>query len=152
MAEAAESEVGRSRAIQDLWGRTLRQVPTTFGRIAYLASLRDANTGRYQHFGLAQRYSGEEADQALRSSHVEVFVQWLNYPLERQKPDLEEYLGALEEDLGTVLRAWMKLRPYRNLAPTDATTAQRELFFSDLEIILELLRSGSSPCGSNPGA
>lgn len=142
----------RSRALRDLWSRTLAQVPTTFGRIVYLASLRDANTGRYQHFGLAQVYSLEEAAGALLASHIEAFGEWLNYPLARQKSDLEEYLGSLEEDRTTVLRTWLALSPYRNLIPTDATEAQRELFVSDLELILELLRDETSPSAPSRGA
>lgn len=150
--EAREGGPERSRVLQDLWRRTLAQVPTTFGRIAYLAALRDANTGRYQHFGLAQIYSAEEADQALGVSHAEAFAEWLNYPLAQQKSDLEEYLGSLEEDRGTVLRAWMALSPYRNLIPAEATPAQRELFVSDLELILELMRSEPSPSVPSRGA
>jgi hypothetical protein len=150
--EAIESEPERSRALRDLWNRTLAQVPTTFGRIAYLASLRDANTGRYQHFGLAQIYSTEEAAGALLASHIDTFGEWLNYPLAKQKSDLEEYLGALDEDRARVLETWLALSPYRNLIPAEATEAQRELFISDLELILELLRSEISPSGPSPGA
>jgi len=141
-----------SRAAPDLWARTLSQVPTLFGRLAYLASLRDANSGRYQHFGLAQVYSDEEADQALRSSHARVFADWLNYPLTRQKADLEEYLLSIEGDRRTLLETWAALSPYRNLIPAEATAAERELFLSDLELILQLLRSELSPSAPNPAA
>jgi len=152
MPEATHLTTERSRALRDLWDRTLSQVPTTFGRIAYLASLRDHNSGRYQHYGLAQVYSREEADEALRSSHLGAFAEWLTYALVRQKDDLEKYLLSLEEDLKTVLEAWTGLRPYRNLIPAGATDAQRELFFSDLELILELLRGELSPVEPHPGA
>ncbi len=151
-ADPVEQGAERSRAVRDLWARTLAQVPTTFGRIAYLASLRDANSGRYQHFGLAQVYSPEEAEQALRASHMDVFTEWLNYPLARQKSDLEEYLGSLEESRDTVLRAWTALNPYRNLTPMDASEAQKELFVSDLEVILELLRCETFPSAPTPDA
>src|SRR5213593_4178246 len=96
----------RDRAIQDLWKRTLSQVPTTFGRIVYLASLRNPNTGTYEHFGLAQVYSLEEADRALRTSHGKTFAEWLNYPLAQQKDDLEEYLLSLDEDRQKILKTW----------------------------------------------
>jgi hypothetical protein len=32
-----------------LWRRTLSQIPSQFGRIAWLASLRNPNTGVYEH-------------------------------------------------------------------------------------------------------
>jgi hypothetical protein len=149
---ASDDDAYRTKALRDLWRRTLSQVPTTFGQIVYLASLRDANSGRYQHFGLAQVYSPNEANEALAASHLEVFGEWLNYPLARQQEDLEAYLASLDEDRGTVLRAWAKLSPYRNLVPAGASEAQRTLFEADLELILDLLRAAFLPSAPNPGA
>ena len=40
-------------AASDLWRNTLSQIPSVFGRLVYLASLRNANNGRYEHHGLA---------------------------------------------------------------------------------------------------
>ena len=48
----------------DLWRHTLSQIPTTFGRLVFLASLRDPNTGAYAHYGFAHRV-GEEAAGAV---------------------------------------------------------------------------------------
>lgn len=152
MAEGRAADKDRNRALQDLWTRTLAQIPTTFGRIAYLASLRDPNTGKYQHFGLAQLYTAHEADRALRASHSQAFAKWLNYPLAQQKEDLEEYLLSLEGDRQTVLRTWADLSPYRSLLPSSASPAERQLFVSDLELILELLRSELSPSSPSPAA
>ena len=135
---------GQSRAMRDVWSRTLAKIPSAFGKIVYLASLRNENTGKYQHFGLSQIYSDEDADIVLRESHEEVFREWLTYSLEPQKNDLEEYLGGLDDDRNTVIEAWSTLEPYRQLIPVRATQAERELYVSDLELILELLRSGSS--------
>ena len=145
MAETQAGPPNRKRAIQDVWARTLSQIPTALGRIAYLASLRDPNTGRYEHFGLAQLYSAEESDQALRESHGQAFAEWLNFSLADQKDDLENYLASLGKDRGTVLEAWTKLQSYRNLLPVDASAAESELFVTDLELILRLLRGEPSP-------
>ena len=145
MPDAQAPDPGHERAVRDLWRRTLSQVPTAFGRIAYLASLRDSNTGRYQHFGLAQLYSEENADRALRQSHMQAFAEWLNYSLERQKDDLEDYLRSLDRDRERILKTWATLAPYRNLLPVEVSEAERQLFLSDLELILELLRSELSP-------
>ena len=142
----------QDRAIGDLWNRTLSQVPTTFGRIVYLASLRNSNTGFYEHFGLAQVYSQEEADRALRSSHARTFAEWLNYPLAQQKDDLEEYLLSIDANREKILKTWAALGPYRNMLPTEASTAERELFVSDLELIIELLRNAFCPSSPTPGA
>jgi len=140
------------KALHDLWSRTLSQVPTTFGRIVYLASLRNLNTGRYEHFGLAQIYSEEQSDRAIRLSHEQAMGVWLNFPLARQKDDLGEYLNSLEGEPQRILETWEALEPHRSLVPTDATEAERELFLSDLQLILELLRNELSPSSSRPSA
>ena len=130
-----------SQASADVWKRTLEHLPSCFGKLVYLASLRNANTGRYEHFGLAQLYGPEEADQALRDSHERVFAEWLNYRLEQQKTDLEKYLESVGDDRSAVLEAWRSLSPYRSLPPAAAGEAERHLYSSDIEIILELLRT-----------
>jgi hypothetical protein len=129
------------RPAEDVWERTVSQIPTTFGRIAYLASLRNANSGRYQHFGLARIYSDQEADRVLRLCHREVFADWLSFSLLQQRCDLEAYLNSIEDDRKTVLATWLDLSPYRGLIPADATPAERRLYLSDLELILDLLRN-----------
>ena len=131
----------RERATHDVWSRTLSQIPTTFGRIVYLAALRNENSGHYEHFGLAQRYSDEEADCVLRSSHEQVFAEWLNFPLERQRQDLEEHLRSIESERKVVLKTWLTLAPYRNLIPAATREAERLLYITDLELILEILRN-----------
>ena len=134
----------RDRATRDVWERTLAKIPSLFGRIVYLASLRNENTGKYQHFGLSQKYSDEEADLVLRESHEELFREWLTFPLDPQKRDLEEYLRGLEDDLRTVVDTWLTLAPHRHIIPVRATTAERELYVSDLDLILELLQGEPS--------
>jgi len=132
------------RAMQDIWNRTLDQIATQFGKLAYLAGLRNENSGRYQHFGVAQIYGEDEANQVLRSSHERVFAEWLTYSLERQRADLEAYLAELEDDSRTVLQTWGTLAPYEKLPPEAAGDAERMLFRTDIEIILELMRRAIS--------
>ena len=139
---APEEEAGRrERAMKDVWQRTLAQIPTTFGKVAHLASLRNQNSGQYEHFGLAQLYSDEEADRVLGLSHHQVFREWLNFPLEKQRQDLESYLASIEGEPKKVLQTWLTLTPYKNLLPVGAVEAERLLYISDLELILELMRN-----------
>ncbi len=130
-----------ARAMRDVWERTLDQISSTFGKIAYLTALRNENSGRYQHFGLAQIYSEDAADQVLRESHEEVFREWLTYELEPQARDLEKYLESIEDDRDTVLATWLTLEPYRRLVPAGASEAARDLYVSDLQFVLDLLRT-----------
>ena len=144
--DAARAE----RAMLDVWRRTLDQVPTQFGRLVYLTELRDGNSGRYRHHGLAQLYGEDDANRVLRASHEKVFGEWLTYSLERQRADLEDYLAGLDDAASTVLQTWSTLEPYQNLPPEAAGEAERLLFTSDLEIILELIRREGASSQNDP--
>lgn len=136
----------------DLWRNTLGQIPSVFGRLVYLASLRDANTGRYEHHGMAQIFGEEEAHEALRDSHSLTFSEWLCLDLERQKADLDLYLSAFNTDKPTILRTWIRLAPYRNLVPASIREVENRLYLGDLETLLELLRNEYSVSCPDPDA
>ena len=141
MAGTPRAELKLERgAAADLWRNTLSQIPTTFGRLVYLSSLRDSNTGTYEHFGLAQVFGAKDADRTLRQSHTQVFSEWLNLNLEQQKGDVEDYLSGLEEDVDALVATWIRLAPYRNLIPPRAREVEKQLYLSDLEIVMELLK------------
>lgn len=152
MGSAGEPLKLERGAAADLWRNTLSQIPTTFGRLVYLASLRDLNSGAYEHYGLAQIFGVKEADRTLRHSHSQVFTEWLNFNLEQQKGDLEEYLGGLEEDIGAILATWIRLAPYRNLIPARARDVEKQLYLTDLEAVLELLKHEHDVVSPDPTA
>ena len=139
-------------AIADLWRNTLAQIPSAFGKLVYLSSLRDANTGRYEHHGLAQVFSEEEANKALRRSHAQAFAEWLSFNIEQQKADLDLYISALFEEKRTVLETWLRLAPYRNLTPTAVKSVERRLYLADLKAILELLKNECGVSVPDPDA
>jgi hypothetical protein len=126
-------------AASDLWRHTLSQIPTTFGRLVFLSTLRDPNTGVYAHYGFAQRVGEEAADEALQQSHWQCFSEWLAFSLEEQKADLDLYLSGIDSDKRTILETWTRSKPYRNLIPARAMEIERRLYNSDLETLLELL-------------
>src|SRR6266478_5287394 len=126
-------------AASDLWRHTLSQIPTTFGRLVFLSTLRDPNTGAYAHYGFAQRVGEQAADEALRQSHSQCFSEWLAFSLEEQKADLDLYLSGIESDKKTILETWTRTKPYLNLIPATAMDVERRLYNSDLETLLELL-------------
>jgi hypothetical protein len=123
----------------DLWRHTLSQIPTTFGRLVFLSTLRDPNTGAYTHYGFAQRVGEDAADEALRQSHLQCFSEWLVFSLEEQKADLDLYLSGIDSDRKTILETWIRTKPYRNLIPAGAMEVERRLYHADLEALLELL-------------
>jgi len=141
MAGQGNAQRWERDAVSNVWARTLSQIQTHFGRLHYLAGLRNSNTGRYEHHGLAHWCGAEEADRALRASHEEVFAQWLNFPLARQKADLDAFLLSLEGGREAIVRAWLVLEPYRNLVPAAARPVERDLYMAEMEALLALLRN-----------
>ena len=124
-----------------LWRDTLQQIPTIFGRLAYLSSLRDPRTNRYTHTGLRRWVGMDDADRTLCHCHYQVFSQWIACSLEEQKADLDEYLIA--HGSGTDV-----FHQYRDLVPPTARDVERQLYVTDLETLLQLLefeRAAASP-------
>ena len=139
-------------AASDLWRHTLSQIPSVFGRLVYLSALREANSGRYEHHGLALVFGERESDRALKESHNTAIAEWLNYGLEQQKADLDLYLSGLTVDKRTVLDNWLRTSPYRNLTPATIKGPGKKLFISDLETLLELLRNELGVVVDDPDA
>lgn len=123
----------------EAWQEVISEIPTLWGRMAYLGSLRDENSGIYRYFALEKSFSVEECNRVLQQSHRAVFYDWLGLSLEEQKNDLLETWRDLPSDLPSVLATWDKLEPYRLYLPADASRGDRQLFLTDLRIILDLL-------------
>lgn len=141
-------QIARSSAFRpaaEVWRSTMARIPTLFGRLVYVAALRDGASGRYNHEALAPLFAPEEVDRALRSSHQQVFQQWISAGLAEQKADLDEYL--------TTAGGPRYALPYRSLTPAGAREVERQLYLTDLETLLELLRfegGASAAPGSSP--
>ena len=127
--------------LAESWDRTLHGIPTVLGRLQWLASLRNANTGAYEHFGLAQRTSSAEVNRLVRTSHLGTFQEWLSFPLQRQKEEVEEYFDGLDDDRRETLASWLSLLPCGTWIPAESRDVERSLFLSDLELVLELVRA-----------
>lgn len=140
MPSSSSSQMRVMNASQDVWRRTLAQIPTLHGRLVYLSSLRSGDTGAYEHHGLAMLFGKAEANRALAESHLRVFGEWLEYGLEGQKADLLLYISDLPADRRTVIETWLRLAPYRNLIPSTVFQAQRELYLADMQVLLEQLK------------
>lgn len=139
-------------AISDLWRNTLSQIPAVFGRLVYLAALRDPNSGRYEHHGLALVFGESEADRALRRCHVQTFSEWLCFNLEQQKADLDLYLSALPDERRRVIDTWLRLEPFRTVVPSSATNSETQLYLGDFRILLGLLKNAYGVAGPDRDA
>jgi hypothetical protein len=132
-------------ATADLFKNTLARIPTVFGRLAYLASLRDSNSGVYRHHGLASIFGRDESRRALSQSHQAVFQEWLNLPLAKKRVDLSAYFENLEDPLPVVLDHWTRIPTYRGYIPASARESERALFGAEFDVLLETLKCPDPP-------
>jgi len=91
-----------------------------------------------------------EVDRLIRRSHQEIFQQWLCFSLERQKEELEAYFSELSGDRREILSNWVHLGPYAAWVPAESRDVERKLFFTDLEMVLELIRDESGVASRDP--
>jgi hypothetical protein len=133
---------------QKWWRSVLGPIPTLFGKLRHLSSLKSPDTGRYSHPALMSLVGTEEADRELRRAHHQVFERWISLSLEEQKADLDEYLDAAGWASGSFF--------YRDLPPQGARDVERQLYFADIETLLELIDSAQSarqgPAGRSAAA
>src|SRR2546429_6866134 len=73
-----------------------------------------------------------------------IFERILEMPLEKQLEDLRDCLSAMEGGLAAVVSHWRQLEPYRVLLPENAPDYLKELFFSNLRALLEILQDRKS--------
>lgn len=130
---------GRQSAYEDLLRRTLDKIPCDLARLIYLASTRDYNSGMYHHEGLSLRHPPEEAREALRTAHREIFYHLANKKLEDLVRELETYVHVSREQPTGLVRAWQELEPYRVAVPMDVDPTMVRLFLSNIRIALEVL-------------
>ena len=129
-------------AAEDLWKHTLSRIPTIYGRLVYLTSLRDVNSGLYRHHGLSLAFGRDESTKALKESHQRTFLEWLNLPLAEKNQDFMLYLDALQEPRLLVVDHWLRSKLYKTQVPVSARMVERELFNHELELLLQTIRNG----------
>jgi len=129
-------------AAADLWKNTLSRIPTAYGRLSYLVSLRDANSGVYRHHGLAAVFGRDESARALRESHERTFQEWLKLELESKTADLRDYVHGLEDPPDTVLNYLASTLQSELRLPESARLSERRLFHRDFEAAVTVLIHG----------
>ena len=140
-------------AVSGLRDRTLTYIPSSYGKLVYLAGLRNLDTGRYEHFGYTQFPNTADANRELRRSHESIFQEWVNYSLEQKKTDLDLYISTIEQVNRTeLIEAWLRLTPYKNLVPAAIQGPERQKHISDFEAILGLLKNVYGVSSPDPTA
>lgn len=136
------------RIVEDFTERTLAFIPSEYGRLLYLASLRDLATGAYSHAGLEALYSREAVQEALAVTHRSILERILQLPLQQQLGDLRRCLGTHESgEMGAVTSRWSDVEFYRSMLPICIPEATKELFCSSLAAVLYVIET-ESPTGA----
>ena len=151
--ESLERFQQNRRIIQDFTTTTLAAIPSEFGRLLYVASLRDLSSGRYDHAGLTAMYPREAVQEAIEVCHEELFSRILETPLEEQERDLRFCLSQMESSsLLRTVQQWTHTQAYRLLVPERVPEYLRELFCSNLGALLEILENDETknPSVSSP--
>jgi hypothetical protein len=130
-------------AAADLFRNTLLRIPTVFQRLAYLASLRDPDSGIYSHHGLVSLYGQTETRKALSQSHKGAFQDWLNLSLAEKTEDVLRYLTGLEHTVAGVPEHWREAALHGRFLPKAVHDCDKELFLQEFEILLEILTDSS---------
>lgn len=124
--------------VEDFTSRTLAVIPSDFGRLYYVSSLKDGNTGQYHHEGLQDVYSINSVQAALAQCHEELFARILETPLREQACDLRRCLDSAGDELWTLIDSWRENRDYRSMCPPGMPEYLSELFCSNMKAMLEI--------------
>ena len=137
-------------AYDDILRRSLSKLSCDLGRLIYLASTRDYNTGSYHHDGLSSRFTPEIARKALEIAHRQVFYKVSAYSLQELVEEIEIYFAASHEDPKKVLLTWQKLEPFRIAVPVEVNPVVSRLFLSNIRLALAIFRFRQQSAPSDP--
>ncbi len=130
-----------SRTSNESWVQDLYQVSTAYGRLVYLAGLRNSDSGRYEHYGVDSS-EALTVSRSLKNLHEAIFREWVGCPLESKMADIELYIAGIDRvDHAELIDAWLRLTPYKNLVPATIQGPERQRHISDFEAILGLLKN-----------
>jgi hypothetical protein len=138
--ESVERFQQSRRVTEDFTAKSLAAIPSDLGKLHYISSLRDLQTGRYLHEGLTFIYSEASVQEALSHCHEELFSRILETPLEEQEADRRRCFSPAREQDWTPEDTGQVDSP-RNLAPDGLPDYLTDLFCSNAEAILAVISS-----------
>jgi len=129
----------QSRAvIEDFSSRSLAAISSDFGRLYYVSSLKDSDSGRYEHDGLMSLYPENAVQSGISHCHEELFTRILETPLKEQESDLRECLDAAGDQYWDVVESWRETRYFREMCPKGLPDYLQELFCSNMSALLAI--------------
>jgi hypothetical protein len=132
----------QSRAvIEDFSSQTLAAISSDFGRLYYVSSLKDSDSGRYEHDGLMSLYPENSVQAGLSHCHEELFARILERPLKDQELDLRACLGAAGDKYWDVVENWRENRYFQEMCPEGLPDYLQDLFCSNMGALLAIFSS-----------
>ena len=133
------------------WTTSLERLPSILSRLLVFGSLRDSNTGRYVHQGLALSIGEDATHDLLAQSHEQVFNEWQTMRLPEQMRDLKLHLREVASEtegpgpkkrstIGQILMIWTQTEPYWNFVPLSMSALSREAFLINMRSMVAILR------------
>lgn len=148
---ANKLSVKEREAVEEIWQRSLGRILTSYGRLVYLSGLRDPDTGRYEYFGAEADSSNTNSSRTLMRLHEHIFQEWVDMSLEQKMADIQLYISGLDlVDRSELIDAWQRLTAYKNLVPASIVGPERGRHFSDIEVLLGLLKNVYGVASPNP--
>jgi hypothetical protein len=135
----------QSRAvIEDFSSQTLAAISSDFGRLYYVTSLKDSDSGRYEHDGLMSLYPESAVQTGLAHCHEELFSRILETPLKDQERDLSACLSSAGEKYWDVVESWRESRYFQEMCPEGLPDYLQDLFCSNMGALLAIFSSRKS--------
>jgi hypothetical protein len=132
----------QSRAvIEDFSSQTLAAISSDYGRLYYVSSLKDSDSGRYEHDGLKSLYAENAVQAGLSHCHGELFSRILETPLREQERDLRMCLASAGEKYWEVVESWSETRYFREMCPEGLPDYLHDLFCSNMGALLAIFSS-----------
>lgn len=121
----------------DLTANYLERLNGAYERLAFLSELREPSSNREVYDRLVTVYGNDGVDRVLAKSHEELFERLLEMPLSAQEDDLRRYVSSLPGSFVENVKNCRELA--RSWVPPNAPAYLTELYFSNLNALVELL-------------
>lgn len=129
----------RPSKLQSQLQRTMAALETPLERLVFLASIRDAYTGRYLHEGWSQVAGAEEVHSTAHQMHRAAFTQVLAMELQALAEGLRRHFHSLAGSEPEMARLWLETEPFREMLPSGCSVMEREFFVSQVRLALAVV-------------
>ena len=121
--------------IEDFSSQTLAAIPSVFWRLYYVSSLKEFESGKYEHEGLMSCTRRDAVQDALSHCHEELFSRILETPLHEQERRLARCLDTAGDQYWAVLRM-AENQSYQTMCPEGLPDYLQDLFCSNMGALL----------------